>query len=788
MLWFLSLVLSLTPALLGIFVKQWLREYMSWTRISPPDVALQRRAFRHDAFVQWKVGEIVTTLPALLQLSLVLFFIGLAVLLHTLDRSVEIAVAVMVGLTLGCVAVFIVLPATRRACPYKSPLAWAFLRSCVFVQDLLRRCNTFVHAQRKTCATFVRDVCYWCSLRFYYACNRCAPYVAPVIDWCAPHIAAIRNLCGQYVVSIRDFYNRHVRSACTNNQSSSPNPTNPVTPELDRRSSFVGDSHRQPNKPPAQITGVRNGHDVSTDKQSKKNSLVLPPQMPQPPTDPECVQVGPAVDESGKATSHNYAQSTDFTETQHASASRCDGAPESRNPQGAAENSTQARDIHANEADADGAIGDSLSLRHERIDDGKEEWQEGAHGNVLKLTTEHRSLRPMSPERVSVVIYSLEEDAMEKGETTERRSARRRFFPAMPKHGSAVRGWLKSFKLPRSVRQWYKVWLGRISTKWKSTKSRFIRLAKRPKATDSKPKVLKEFIQLSHIETRPDSSMGAVMLEVHIRPKGLGRTWDRRDSEAQFVVSGPIHDVAWKCRSLLWAAAHENLDSSFLLRAIRELRCSMVAFEKPATDSTLFGGEDNPHKRLCAYWLAIAQHLKYQTTGTLELNNHVWQIFKYSAKNEHDFYNMDKFTEKWKPLHHQLAKLDPMERMAIFQLLISGVHATIDWLSADLVRQEWEQLDTKMPIVQAPFTQETIDSLYIVTVHMLRILCHRRSSLHSKYIYLLLRMLLHRDILPWPYEHRINPTVTCVAFLNDALANVTTVGEFLLSFSLRHLS
>ncbi|EIN09745.1 hypothetical protein PUNSTDRAFT_21586, partial [Punctularia strigosozonata HHB-11173 SS5] len=58
-LWFLSLILALASALLGIFVKQWLREYMAWPNISPVQHAIQLRKFRYDAFQKWKVPTIV---------------------------------------------------------------------------------------------------------------------------------------------------------------------------------------------------------------------------------------------------------------------------------------------------------------------------------------------------------------------------------------------------------------------------------------------------------------------------------------------------------------------------------------------------------------------------------------------------------------------------------------------------------------------------------------------------------------------------------------------------------
>ncbi|EIN03708.1 hypothetical protein PUNSTDRAFT_77636, partial [Punctularia strigosozonata HHB-11173 SS5] len=85
-LWFLSLILSLGSALLGLFVKQWLREYILWTSISPIQHAIQLRRYRFEALQRWHVPSIVTLVPGLLQMSALLFVAGLVVLLWQMNR------------------------------------------------------------------------------------------------------------------------------------------------------------------------------------------------------------------------------------------------------------------------------------------------------------------------------------------------------------------------------------------------------------------------------------------------------------------------------------------------------------------------------------------------------------------------------------------------------------------------------------------------------------------------------------------------------------------------------
>ncbi|KAH8093210.1 hypothetical protein BXZ70DRAFT_386512 [Cristinia sonorae] len=77
-LWFSSLVLSLSAAFVGILVKQWLLRYTSCAASSPRDSARVRQ-LRYDGLIRWYTPELIALLPILVQLSLSLFFFGLAV-------------------------------------------------------------------------------------------------------------------------------------------------------------------------------------------------------------------------------------------------------------------------------------------------------------------------------------------------------------------------------------------------------------------------------------------------------------------------------------------------------------------------------------------------------------------------------------------------------------------------------------------------------------------------------------------------------------------------------------
>ncbi|KAK0239621.1 hypothetical protein EDD85DRAFT_731717, partial [Armillaria nabsnona] len=82
-LWFTSLFLSLTTALVAVLVKQWLHHYVVLPSGTPRDRCLVRQ-YRFLGFQKWRVEVIVGVLPVLMHLALALFFIGLSLFLHPL--------------------------------------------------------------------------------------------------------------------------------------------------------------------------------------------------------------------------------------------------------------------------------------------------------------------------------------------------------------------------------------------------------------------------------------------------------------------------------------------------------------------------------------------------------------------------------------------------------------------------------------------------------------------------------------------------------------------------------
>ncbi|KAF8650975.1 hypothetical protein AX16_004990 [Volvariella volvacea WC 439] len=134
-LWFLSLSISLSTVLVGILCLQWIREYQRDAyHLSAMDAVLLRQ-LRYVGLNNWKVPQIVSMLPVLLQLAVLLFFVGLCHFLYEVDRVV--AAAIMPVMCIVAIVLFgtALAPIMQRLsngkptlpiaqCPYKSPQAW----------------------------------------------------------------------------------------------------------------------------------------------------------------------------------------------------------------------------------------------------------------------------------------------------------------------------------------------------------------------------------------------------------------------------------------------------------------------------------------------------------------------------------------------------------------------------------------------------------------------------------------------------------------------------------------
>ena len=130
-LWFLSLVISLTCALLATLLQQWARRYLRLTnpRCSPHKRA-RIRAFFAEGVESLHLPWTVEALPTLLHISLFLFFAGLGVFLFGVHKTVFSVVIAWVGLCVVVYAYVTALPILYKESPYHAPLS-TFIWFCL---------------------------------------------------------------------------------------------------------------------------------------------------------------------------------------------------------------------------------------------------------------------------------------------------------------------------------------------------------------------------------------------------------------------------------------------------------------------------------------------------------------------------------------------------------------------------------------------------------------------------------------------------------------------------------
>ena len=127
LLWFLSLVISLTCAMLSTLLQQWARRYIRITQLPrrSPDKRAQIRAFFANGVNKFHVAWAVEALPTLVHLSLFIFFAGLLIFLFNINHTVFSAVVCWVALSAAAYACITIVPIFCHDSPYYAPLSLA---------------------------------------------------------------------------------------------------------------------------------------------------------------------------------------------------------------------------------------------------------------------------------------------------------------------------------------------------------------------------------------------------------------------------------------------------------------------------------------------------------------------------------------------------------------------------------------------------------------------------------------------------------------------------------------
>ncbi|KAK0227824.1 hypothetical protein IW262DRAFT_1454999 [Armillaria fumosa] len=135
-LWFVSLFLSLTTALVAVLVKQWLHHYVALPSGTPRDRSFTRQ-FRYAGFQKWRVQVIIGLLPVFMHLALAIFLVGLVIFLQPLRQALSWTIGTGTGLVYTVYVVAAILPILSPQCPYRTPLCdLIYVAFCRFIPQV----------------------------------------------------------------------------------------------------------------------------------------------------------------------------------------------------------------------------------------------------------------------------------------------------------------------------------------------------------------------------------------------------------------------------------------------------------------------------------------------------------------------------------------------------------------------------------------------------------------------------------------------------------------------------
>ncbi|KAN0130556.1 hypothetical protein V8E53_011642, partial [Lactarius tabidus] len=121
--WFLSLVLSLTCALMATLLQQWARRYLQiMKRNHAPHVRAHVREYFSRGARKFRIFGLVELLPSLLLLSVLLFFAGLVVFAFLANHTVAFITIAIVGFCFLSYVALTLMPLIYHDCPYYTPL------------------------------------------------------------------------------------------------------------------------------------------------------------------------------------------------------------------------------------------------------------------------------------------------------------------------------------------------------------------------------------------------------------------------------------------------------------------------------------------------------------------------------------------------------------------------------------------------------------------------------------------------------------------------------------------
>ncbi|KAJ6629062.1 hypothetical protein B0H10DRAFT_1987738 [Mycena sp. CBHHK59/15] len=139
-LWFISLGLSLSSALLATLLEQWARDFLHRANMrSDPVVRARIFSYLYYGLKRFNMHAVVEVIPLLLHASLLFFFAGLVAFLIPVNHLLAAVAASLLGVVTTVYLYLTILPITNLDCPYRTPLSGAIWRISSFLSMSLLR-------------------------------------------------------------------------------------------------------------------------------------------------------------------------------------------------------------------------------------------------------------------------------------------------------------------------------------------------------------------------------------------------------------------------------------------------------------------------------------------------------------------------------------------------------------------------------------------------------------------------------------------------------------------------
>ena len=135
--------MSLTGALIAVFVQQWAQTYLEATQgRHNPKVRARIRTFYAEGIDKLYLHRVTRAVPILIHVSLFLFFSGLPIFLFNVNRTVFNVVVAWLALCVAGYACITLMPIIRQDSPYYSPLSsstwWCVINTLFILYKLFK--------------------------------------------------------------------------------------------------------------------------------------------------------------------------------------------------------------------------------------------------------------------------------------------------------------------------------------------------------------------------------------------------------------------------------------------------------------------------------------------------------------------------------------------------------------------------------------------------------------------------------------------------------------------------